>query len=150
MPGDNINFDMFFRPFDLISWSCILAVFAIFFILNQLNQLILSKRIINAKLKQFQHQNLSWIGFCILLDQHYYKIRLLNISIKIIIIFWLLSAKSLNNLYSGRLSSMLAIRNKDEIDTVEKFAQACKSKDLIPLAHKQTSVFENLPVSFLI
>lgn len=158
MPKIDFNFDILLKPFDKFLWFCLAGIFLLFHIFNyiKINCRILgkTKKWTNNEFGQMvknnniHDENLVWIGLFILLRQPYKFLRRMQFSIKIALAIWLLCSIILTNSYSGFLCSMFTIPSKTKIDTLNKLAEASRSRNIIILGKKNTILFDIIQVTF--
>lgn len=139
-----VNFDVLIKPFDVNVWICLLITFALFFILDYVenNFELMDKILKNRRYKN----NLVWTSMCILIGQRCLLLDKFHKSLKICILIWLLSTIMLDILYSSNLFSILTIPDEFEFDSVKKLAHACDKGEIITLIQNNTNMSEAFPV----
>ncbi|KPM02495.1 Glutamate receptor delta-1 subunit precursor (GluR delta-1)-like protein [Sarcoptes scabiei] len=153
LPAKQISFDLLLKPFTWEIWLCIFASFLFLFLFNtirfalscwdssNLKQNDQSQRK-NEKCSMQNNSNIIWISFCLLLQQPSHWLRSLDLTLKIFIVFWMISVFLLAQIYGGRLYSILTIPSQYTIDSILKLADACRSKKMVSLIQANTSFYE--------
>ncbi|XP_075675617.1 uncharacterized protein LOC113798585 [Dermatophagoides pteronyssinus] len=113
-------------PFDNIVWICLILLFVSIFLLNHLFRYDYRKQQTN------HHHNLVWIFVQQLLRQPNHHFRSLNLSMKITTIVCIFMIGIVfTNVYIGNLCSRLTLPPNIDLDTIEKFAEECRTNDKI-------------------
>ncbi|XP_075676961.1 ionotropic receptor 40a-like [Dermatophagoides pteronyssinus] len=138
-----INYYLLITPFTGQVWLMILFILLIFYLIKQIriNLMIKCKQQQQQSFVDDYHDDL-WIGIGLFFRQPYYRLQSTNLSIKIMMLCWAISAFILSTLYAGFLTSTLSIPNNNCIDTIQRLADECYAQNIIPLIQANTSAIK--------